>query len=330
MAKYEIIGINQASIKEGTSGKLEPLFDEHQQLDSNEKKIIMDELKASLLKDLRIAFLPVMFNQTKEGFKLPDNSKVDLEALINISEHRDKLYELCKEYNYYDRMQKADILNYILLKLDNYFYLRLMNYRSVPEISLEEAKLLYFLLRSYRSKIKLSGTTDSGIQINTTIDGSTIQPIMKYWNDHVMVSLSGGRLSEADNLPYFQIDQMEPYIKGLEAIVKKETMANSAKEGEFFYCVNFIMLNANIFEGSKKLKEYCFLYDLFVLADKSENLGRDTSGVIGKIKYDYVRNRLKAFSKNRNENLNKDWEKMYQRNYLDEIINFQNLKVESH
>lgn len=93
-----------------------------------------------------------------------------------------------------------------------------------------------------------------------------------------------------------ELNQIIAYEKKRSERIPK----GNAQIGRRLYIVYDKLKNAGYF-GQSKQKEYCFLYDWYVIAGMVNDVGEGYSGTIGKEKYQYIKNWIKAFENFRNK-----------------------------
>lgn len=178
----------------------------------------------------------------------------------------------------------------------------------------EVAKLILFLKLCKGGEIKISGT------INTAIDGyikganMTITIINEVFQGIILNMLNNYLLENREVLYIDKLGLTPKKFKTLhdgskskfkELLDEKELSCildyehtdiitpRNALEGMFL-----ISLSSMLFEDitdHKKVKEYSFMYDILVLANKVNFVGNGYTGTIGKEKYDYIKNRIQAW-----------------------------------
>ncbi len=217
----------------------------------------------------------------------------------------DKLNELIKSYNYQSNVNFRSL--YMLVKYLIDYNKGYINYKEVAE-------LLLLLKLCKGSEIRISGTIKTqseryvkGTNITITIKYEIFQSILEnmlntylinkrehlYINDIGLNQKEYTILQDGDKSNYKALLNEEE----LNSIVEYESdflvLPRNASEGMLLWT----MVN-NLLEDitdHKKVKEYSFVYDILVLVNKVNYAGEGYNGTIGKEKYDYVKNRIKAW-----------------------------------
>lgn len=218
--------------------------------------------------------------------------------------NKERLNQLIESYDYQEVVDSDDIYEIINhLKKD----IRNIEYEEV-------AKLILLLSLCKGNEIKISGT------INTATDkyikGASMSITIKdeEFQDILLNILNTYLLNNRETLYIYKLGLIPKEFKTIqdgsksrfkELLNEKElncildyehtdiVTPRNALEGIFLFSLSN-MLFENITDH-KRVKEYSFIYDILVLANKANFVGDGYIGTIGKEKYDYVKNRIQAW-----------------------------------
>lgn len=98
---------------------------------------------------------------------------------------------------------------------------------------------------------------------------------------------------------HYTNEEIEQIIKYEEKHRPKKKMTKNVEIGLSLYDIYMYNKNKGYF-GHSKIKEYSYLYDWCVLNNLANDIGEGYSGVIGKEKYQQVKNWITAYEKYKN------------------------------
>ena len=273
--------------------------------------------------------------------------EVDKEQEARFERMRGQFFDVCKKYGYYQQIKSERGLFIFSLLLE-----ASSNKESNESPDrLELARLLLFLIKCQDSEIKLNGTIrkEDKAQISNKLtilhlmncinkalsDASeglyefrfdwdykkpltTKTGVIAYCDPHtneIVYPENAVRITETPFVESYTEEELNTIIEYEKRELAKKRMANRAKFGKELYFVNYKMLEAGIFRGSK-FKEYSFLYDYFAILGKGkENFNPDylkeDSGDVRREKYTEIRYCLDAYDKDQKRKIGDNWQELF-------------------